>query len=302
MKRFIKLSFFYFFAFVSILIAVLYSFSEIVKNRSFEQHETESNLLVMKEDTKYDVLFVGISHARNFSRHNNHQRVEGLLGEKIFNIGQGGGACGVNEQLFYLDYFYHKGNSVRKVVYILSPPLMYSNDLPIASNTFDLEPFDFHFLSRYMFFETENKGERVINYLQSKVSKKWLSHTPYSLDEKVEELDSLDYNIVKEGQKSAYNDSLKKVRFVKSSKRIEETIELAINNGSEVLLIIPPALFGKWNSHENVLEYAKKMAVKNTVKYLDLSESVLKPKYYYDHHHLNSKGIDYFVSVFLMNE
>ena len=34
-------------------------------------------------------------------------------------------------------------------------------------------------------------------------------------------------------------------------------------------------------------------------KYYDFSESVLIPKYYYDHHHLNSAGVDYFAENFL---
>lgn len=301
MKSFLKKIVIFLILFTIVVIGALKVSSVIVYKRGFLNYQTESNLLVFQNNTHYDLLLMGISHARNFSRHKNHLRVEKILGQKIINIGQGGGACGVNEQLFYLDYFYFRNNKSKRVVYILSPPLFFSESLPIASNTFDFETFEFNFLTRYLTFPSENKAERILSYLQNKNSKEWLNYYPNSLERKAGELSKIDSTAIEEGQDLAYQNSSESnmIRFRKSALRIEETIKLARKHHSEVILIIPPTLFGKWRGHEKVVRFGLKMANKSGVQFYDLSESVLIPNYYYDHHHLNTKGIEYFTEKFL---
>ena len=104
--------------------------------------QTESNTLIIPENNKFDLLFLGISHARNFSRYGNHEKIEKALDKKIINLGQGSGYCGINEQLFYLDYFYNKNNTTKDIIIVLTPSMLTSEKLPIASNTFDNEIFD----------------------------------------------------------------------------------------------------------------------------------------------------------------
>jgi len=299
MKRFLTLSSLYIFLLIGLILIVLEISSSIVKNRQFKNYETESNLLVMNNDEKFNILFMGISHARNFSRDKNHLRIENILDKKIINIGQGGGLCGINEQLYYLDYFYRKGNTASTVVYIISPPLFFAETLPIASNTFDREPFELKFFLDYLFFKTENKQERLTSYLQTKLTPFWLSYKPNSKDSNDEKLDSIDFNVVSAGIQMVYKDSISFNRFNKSIDRVEETIQLALNNNSNVILIIPPALFGKWEGHYRVEEFAKRMQKLDGVEYFDFSESVLSPEYYYDHHHLNTNGVVYFTEAFL---
>ena len=65
------------------------------------------------------------------------------------------------------------------------------------------------------------------------------------------------------------------------------------------MLIIPPALFGKWKGHEETVEFCRIMNVKYGVSFHDFSMSVLEPKLYYDHHHLNTNGVEYFTEKFL---
>ena len=57
--------------------------------------------------------------------------------QKIINIGKGG-ACAVPTS----NYSITKKNKASTIVYIISPPMFFSNDLPLSSNTFDFEPFD----------------------------------------------------------------------------------------------------------------------------------------------------------------
>ena len=299
MKKLIKNTTLYLVLLLLLIFVILKIPSIYVENRNFENYQTESNLLIMDRNIEYDIVIMGISHARNFSRHKNHLRIENILDKKILNIGQGAGGCGANEQLFFLDYFYHKKNKTEILIYMISPPLFFSEALPIASNTFDKEPFELDFFLRYLFFPSENKGEREVSYLKSKITKAWVNLTPLLTENKNEKLDSINPKAVKAGQEFAYNNTLSMSRFEKTSLSVEKAISLALDNNSEVILIIPPALFGKWKGHDNVSNFALEMAKKEDVKYYDFSESVLFPKYYYDHHHLNTDGVVFFTKHYI---
>jgi hypothetical protein len=288
-------------SFVLIILIGLMISTEIVKKRHFNNYNTESNTLFLESNNQYEVMFMGISHARNFSRHKNHLKMEAILNSKIVNIGQGSGACGVNEQLFYFNYFLKKGNSTSKIIYVLSPPMLFSETLPIASNTFDNEAFEMQFFIDYLRFKSENKSERIISYLQRKLHPYWLFKQPQTLDNLKSKLDSLDIAAVQEGQDFAYSGKeLNTVRFVKATKAVEEVIAISEKNNIEVVLLVPPALFGKWKGHDETLGFAKEMKKKHpNVKVLDGSETVLEPRFYYDNHHLNTAGIVYFTKFFL---
>jgi hypothetical protein len=299
MKKFISQVILFSSITIILLVIFLQISSLIVNAREFKNSETESNTLIIKEDRNYELLILGISHARNFSRHRNHELIEKITNKKIINIGQGGGACGLAEQLFYLDYFYKKNNSADTILFILSPPLFYSKTLPIASNTFLEESFNFDFLFSYLKAPGENKRERTIEYFRSKFSEEWLTKKPYSKTGETKELRSIDPKVVNEGFKSAYGDSLSETQFKKSCQIAEEIILLAQTKKSKILFIVPPALFGKWPGHNECIEFAKKMEQKYGCKYYDFSEAVITPAYYYDHHHLNTKGIVFFTKNFL---
>ncbi len=302
MKKFIYNLTIYVSICLSISILFLHISTYIVKNRNFKNYETESNTLIINSDKEYDIVFLGISHARNFSRHKNQLKVENILNRKIINLGQGNGACGVNEQFFYLKYFYSLHNNSKTIIYILSPPLLFSETLPIASNTFNQEIFDINFLLSYMSFtEGENKYARIAQYIQTKFRPNWILYKPYSLDEKIDSLTEIDSAIVKQGLNYTYKEGLNLERFNKSCKTITKTIDLAISKKNNVIFIIPPALFGKWNGHYETQKFGEKIEKKypDKVKFYDFSETILEPHYYYDHHHLNTKGVVYFTENYL---
>nr|WP_321407118.1 hypothetical protein [uncultured Carboxylicivirga sp.] len=282
-------------------LSLLVISSAYVKNKGFNNYTTESNTLWLTKNKKYDILFMGISHARNFTRHKNQERLEKILDSKIANIAQGEGSCGVKEQLFYLDYFYYKGNSASKIIYVLSPPMLFSETLPIASNTFKNEVFEFPFLIKYLSFDSENKNARIMSYLQYKLHPKWLLTKPFTLERLDNSLDSIDLEIVEKGQNLAYSgSSLNYKRFIESKKVIEQTILLAESNNTRVVFLIPPALFGKWRGHQSTYDFAMNMKLKYpNVDFFDASETILKPDLYNDNHHLNTKGVVYFTEKYL---
>lgn len=300
MKRLIFLVLVYAVALVVLILSTVECASVWVDSRNFKNSETESNLLVMRQDSSYDDVFLGISHARNFSRHRNHERIETILHHKILNIGQGGGICGPNEQLFYLQYFYNQNGKAKRIVYVLSPPLMFSLSLPIASNTFNYEPFRIPFIWQYLNFPSENRTERLMSLIQFKLTPSWFNHVPFSYPVASRKLEKLDSATVARGQEIAFNNvSEDPKRFAISVEKVQKTIELARSHGAEVVLFIPPALFGKWRGHEMTKKFGEKAALQKGVSFYDFSETVLEPKYYYDHHHLNTEGVVHFTEKFL---
>uniref|UniRef100_UPI00404A13CD hypothetical protein n=1 Tax=Flavobacterium sp. TaxID=239 RepID=UPI00404A13CD len=301
MRKFISKTLFLITLIASMIFIFLELSTVIVKNRAFENYNCESNTLFLESNQQFDVLLLGISHGREFSRHKNHLRVEKILNAKMINFSQGSATCGTNEQLFYVDYFYFKNNKTRKIVYILSPSLLFSEFLPQASNTFDQEVFDVQFLYRYTQFESENKGARIMSYLQRKLHPVWLLKKPITEESKLEEVDSLNKNTIELGQNMAFNGPvLNTEQFKKSIKSVEKTIKLAALHDSEVILVIPPALFGKWRGHQETLDFAKNMQTKHpNVTIFDGSETILDPQFFYDSHHLNTKGIELFTEKYL---
>jgi hypothetical protein len=304
MKKFLGQGLFFIFLFIVLFFAFFIAGSAIVKNRNFKNYETESNTLFLNKNEHFNLMISGISHARNFSRHRNHLRVEKILHTKMVNIGQGNGACGINEQYFYLQYFYSENNSVDTLLFIMSPPMFFSNTLPIASNTFKLETFTLNFFTKYLFFDTENKGQRLHQYIKSKFSKQWLTYSP--LDKKIvndtanlKALHEINHEEVRKGMLVANPKGLDKESFDKACVIVDKAIQLAQSKGTVVLLMVPPALFGKWPGHNQVMEFGTKMEHKYGTKLYDFSETVLDPSCYYDHHHLNTKGIVYFTKNYM---
>lgn len=281
----------------SCLCFILFYFSCHVKEKKFHFYETDSNFLVLNENETFDFLFTGISHARNFSRHKNHLRVEEILNGKIANIGQGGATTGAAELLFYQQMFYRKGNTNKHLVYFISPPLFYSQQLRMASNSFDREPFEVDFFLQYLFYNSVNKEQRLLSYIQSKLSLNWYNMAPQCMDSLTDKLQEVNGKSVENGLKSAYetSDSI----FEIESKYIEEAVNLSLTRKERVTLILPPVLFEKWPGQERVIEFAKQQCKKEGVDFYNFSAVISDPKYYYDHHHLNSAGVSFFSENYL---
>lgn len=298
-KKFISKTILALTLFIIMLLAVLLASSGYVESRNFKNSQTDSNTLMIKSNEKFDLMFMGISHARNFSRYGNQEIIEKIVKKKIVNIGQGEGKCGVNEQLFYLNYFYSKNNKADTIFFILSPPMLTSDKLPFSTNTFDQELFSLDFFSQYLLFDTQNKYERMIQYGQSKLRTPWFNLKPNYTKGRFDSLSKIDLASVRKGIKFVHGDSINREIFNEACLGVEKIVQTAQNNKSHIILIIPPALFGKWPEHNLAIDLAKKMKKVYKVKYYDFSESVLIPKYYYDHHHLNTNGVIYFTQDFL---
>lgn len=299
MKRFLFKILFLFFLLPFLFFLFVVVSSEIIEKQHFENWETESNLFVFKPNSYYDILFVGNSHARNFTRHKNHQRVEKILDKSILNIGQTGNISGMSIYALYLKYFYSKNVKIDTIIMIVSSSMMYANYNNVASNTFEEEPINFEFINLYLKNDFENKYQRLFYYFRSKLSAKWLRLKPNSLDQKSDSLSFLDSVKVEKGFKNAFMNGFDTIVFNKNVKRIESFINIAQENNSTVMFISTPNLFGEWPKHSELLKVMADLHEKYNVEYYDFSNEIKDPTMYYDHHHLNTKGVVYFTENYL---
>lgn len=283
------------------LFAVLITVSnKIVLNRNFNVSQTEGNLLILKPNTHYDIIFIGNSHARNFSRHNNHKLVEGILNKKIFNLGKTGGRCGTNEYLFYLQYNFSKGITADTIIHNIFSQMLYGSFSNHASNTFNDEPFSMNFFLQYLAYPyAQNKYQRLFYYLRSKSSRKWFKMQTFSLKAKTDSLTYIDSIAIQEGIEKAYKDGFDKEVFNRAANITEELIKTAQNNGSAIIFITTPTLFGDWPHQEDIASFMFEMNKKYGTKYFNFANCINNPHLYYDNHHLNTKGIEYFTEKFL---
>jgi hypothetical protein len=300
MKPFLKNLFFFILFSVLAIVVMIFLSNEFVMRNTFNNWETESNLLVIKEHQQYDALFMGISHARNLSRHKNHLRIEAITGKKILNIGRGGYYSGLLNQYLYLKYFYAMGNTTQNVIIVLTPVLMYSYVYDDASNIFEDEPISFSFIRCYLSERNDYTTRQLYYYIIDKLSPQWFLTVPTSLDEKTESLDSLDRAKVDSGMRSAYLNGMENEVFENRKTLVYKILKECRANNSRVIFIIPPALFGKWKGHETVVSFLEQLHIQDpAIAWYDCSNSVLDPKLYYDHHHLNSAGVVYFTENYL---
>ena len=273
--------------------------SWFVERNNFENWETESNLLLIEEDEKYDLLFLGMSHCRNFARYSNQVRMEEVLNKEILNLGKGAAKSGVYNQYLYLKYFYNRRNNVKKVVYVLTPILLFSTYLDHASNTYEEEPFNLEFLKFLMDSDSPNKYQQAFYYHRSKFRAAWILHKPRSLPSMDDTLAVYSPQMVEKIFELAYLDGFEQEQILRNTAILEKTIQLAKENNSEITFFVPPALFGKWKGHDETIRFLQRMKTKYGISFEDFSEKVAEKKYYYDHHHLNSLGVDFFVKNYL---
>lgn len=275
-----------------------------VEVRDFANSKTESNLLVYRANTNYDIGITGISHARNFSRYGNHEKVEKVLGKKLLNLGKGSGTCGVRDQYFYLKYIYEQNISIDTVVHVISPPYLFGRQLDIDASTFMDEPFRFDFMYEYMVSSSENKWEKLFHYVRSKYQKSWIEYKPFSIDGRFDSLQGIDTHSIEEGMKLAFEAEELKGKdeeqiFHGNIEFLRKILELVEKNKGKSIFLITPTLFGDWPNTDRMLEACEVLETEFGLKTYNFSSVIKQPEMFYDHHHLNTKGVVYFTENFL---
>jgi hypothetical protein len=289
--------------FIVLALATVFGITKIFSLRTeqkpFNNYDSEVNLFTIKRNTHYDIVFMGISHARNFARFKNQLRVEKILNSSTLNIGRGGGKCGAEAEYVYLKHFYSRGNTADKIIYVPTPPLMFSEYIDVNSSIFEYEPFRASFFFQYLFSKAKNKKQQLYYYLRFKFKSQWAAFKPKSIDSNEQKLAKLDSAAVTSGFKLAYPKGLDSVTFERNKAIVRKTVELCRKHNTQVLFIMTPAMFGSWPGNEEVFRFLEELKKEYPIEIYDYSEVCKDPQMYFDHHHLNSKGVSWFTGKYL---
>ena len=266
------------------------------KNLNYPQGKTESALISIPENINTDILIMGSSHGRMFSRNKNHETVEKILKKQIINIGAS--AAGVVPEKLFLKYFFYKNNSAKTIFYIIDPFVFstskWNEDLYFLAE----EPFklDFFFLTLFSNVSIDVK----YNYIKSKFKHDWHEYNASRMPVTTDSLSTPDSSSINSRIKAIYPDGLNLITFKKYDNYLQEIVQIARDHNTQIIFIIPPSLLGKQPLTDELIKSLQNLHTKYGYKYYDFSLSIPNSYYYYNHDHLNNNGIKYFTEKFII--
>ena len=138
----------------------------------YQNWETDSNLLIIPEHQRFDLLVFGTSRGRALSRWKNHLLMETILNMRVLNLSKTGGGGPVWTRIF-LDYFYHRHNTADRILYFIDPWVLFSSawNEDLCSVMLEEEPFRYRF-----FFDTiaaKTRWPCLVMHLRGYLTRKW---------------------------------------------------------------------------------------------------------------------------------
>lgn len=265
--------------------------------KRLENWQTEANLPVIGRRQYYDLVFLGTSHSRIFSRFKNHDRVEAALGKTFINLGQGYERGGVKSQQTYLDYFYQRGNFANTLVYFVDPFIFYRNSLDDNKSLYVNEPFREDF---YSHLKDEETPADIVSFYESKDSR-GIKPTRYPEFEKsyMGDISNIDEKAIQDRISHLYTDPYNQQQFDQTLGTLLETIRIARGRGMRVIVILPTTQLPQQPQDEIVIKTLRNEAKKGLFEFYDFSHAITDPQLYYDTDHLNTPGILYFTKKHL---
>ncbi len=296
MKRLLSKIFLFLFLQMSIYLVVV-SFPTL--RHSFANNTTESDLLMMPKGTSWDILLMGTSHAKIFSRNGNDDRVRKILGKDFFNLAKGGGHGGIFPESLLLSRFYRERNHADTVVYLVDPWVFYSRQWNEQNYFLEDEPFDIRFYFAALWGGAERSV--LINGFQSKLFSHWLFLEPASREPKTDKLLSINDRQIAQDKKDYYLDGLNQENFLHYAMLFQQLVALAEKNHSHVVLIFPTTLWQETPGKNQVLAFLQELQKTHpNIEVHDFSHVITDPQYYYDTNHLNSLGVTLFTERYLL--
>jgi hypothetical protein len=293
LKRFLKKALIFALLNSLLLTGVLGYFSGRNRHLHMNNWETESNLLVMGSNEHYGLALLGTSRGRVLSRDGNHRLLEKILGCKVINLSKGGGG-GLMPAELHLSNFYHRGNRVDQVIYLVDPWVFFS---PInnENNTFFLrdEPFELYILAKLV--AQGYPMQRIASYLQMITVTDWAAVSRYEApgltDGTLAAIDGRKLIQAREHYRSRYAPG----GFEKYSRYVDRINDLVRRHGGRITYIMMPMLIPDFPGMDQVDRKLRQAArAQPQVRYYNLADAMHDRKFFYDHMHFNKTGVDYF--------
>lgn len=261
--------------------------------------ETESNIFSVAPNSHYDLVLLGTSRSRVFSRDGNHQVMETILGRKVANLSKGGGG-GLMPAEIHLKHFFDRGNSTEHIIYLLDPWIFFAA-INNENNAFFLrdEPFE---LSIFLHLLRERYPlKRLSAYLQMIPDRDWQELSRYKEP-------GMAFRTLKkinaekqEKARAYYLKTYKDGDFARYSCYLEKIHNLARKNNCRLSFVLLPILMEDFPGAEKVDARLRKFTDKNRdVTYWNLISALQDQSLFYDHMHFNRTGITRFCENVLL--
>ena len=267
--------------------------------RHYEQWQTDSVLLATPRNTEFDLVVLGSSRAKLYTRLKpNLECLERELDMRVLGMATPFGGGIVPAQM-YLANFYERGNRVKNILLFLDPFVMFSRGPNEGHKFVHFEPFRLRFLwkmARHGFGH-----RRIMAYVRSKFSLDWLTQKPAEVGYHTRALtpDDLDPVRMQMRMNSLFPDGLNEANFKHYARSLEQFLDMAQRNNARVIIAFPPTLLGPDPGRPSVLALLEEYRRRYEFEFHDLTTAVVDPGLYSDYDHLNSMGVEHFVSRFL---
>lgn len=262
----------------------------------YDNWDSEGHLFVIPKDTNYDILMLGASHGRVLSSSHNHERLEKILSKNILNLSKTAG--GVVPEKLYFSYFYTRGNSAKKVVYFLDPFVFFSKKWNEGAYFLEDEPLSPRFLLEAIRQKLDK--QIIFNYIRSKFTYFWfISRKPSTPEIERGSLEAVNAEAVRKRMERLYPDGMEGAPAAAYSEILEETIRLADEHNNKIIFILMPTQLGDVPGSEYLIRKLKALKESGRSEFYNLSDIMREPKFYSDHDHLNTEGVEYFTKNYL---
>lgn len=283
--------------FVGVNIGLQILVLALVQSRyRFRDWETESVLLTIPKKEHFDLVFLGSSHGRIFSRDHNHQRVEAILGRRFLNLSKGGGG-GVIPERIYLSYFFDRGNTADEIVYFIDGWSLASRKWNEGLYFLADEPFRLDILPKLL---ANGISLRVLlSYYKSKFVSSWFQQKAGGRDSDDAVVQNFGPQTVRKHIEGMYLDGFDESVFNRYALELEKTLLLSKARGANLVFVVPATLLGREPGTDALNALLRRLRERHGTAFYDLSDSIHEPAYYSDPHHLNTNGVAKFTRDFL---
>lgn len=298
-------------AFLAINAAILVALVVFAQSErhDLKNWQVEADLPIIPAGQHFDLLMMGTSRGRTLSRYGSHRKVEEVLDMRMLNISKGRGG-GLIPQWIFLSYFFDRGNTAPRIVYLLDPFVFFSRQWNEDNLLAEDEPFRLDFF--WKLFRSPVSPMVVHNYFASKFSVEGLFFRARSVDldtwvfdrmgipslEWVA-LEKIDPVLVKKQIDNLFPQGVDEAVFRRYAEVLREIIRTAQAHGAEIVLVIPPTLLGESPGEQSLRDLLADCAARYGVRWYDLAQAILEPSLYCDHGHLNLAGVEYFARAYL---
>src|ERR1039458_2780552 len=251
-----------------------------IENRhQYKNFRSDLDLLVIPKNKQFDLLFLGSSHARIFTRDKNHLRAENILHKSMIDLGKGGGEGGIITNLVMAKYFFEQGNSANHIIYFIDAWPFFTSKWNEKSYFLTTEPLSWKLLVLALKYHVDK--DVLLNYFKSKYDIAWWQRKPSYREINNDELKYENPEAIKKRIASLYIEPFDEQVFAHYAERLEEVVKLAKTNHAQLTFVFPSTLLDDNRGKEKVIALLQRFKDEYGTDYYDYSNVITDYHYYY---------------------